>query len=74
MIALQVTHDEAAFLAEQLRRHAQTVENELVHTDKHSMQHELARDLERLRLVSDRLDVLISQEMASARGGVAAHA
>jgi hypothetical protein len=62
MIALQLSRDDALFLSEQLRRHLQTVDNELVHTDSHRMQHELAADLERLRAIEDRLREALSEE------------
>ncbi len=55
MITLQLTTDDAAFLAEQLASRVRHVENELVHTDKHEMQTEIARDLERLERLHARL-------------------
>jgi hypothetical protein len=62
MIALQLSRDEALFLTQQLRRHEQTVENELVHTDAHRMQHELARDLDDLRSLEERLLRAVADE------------
>lgn len=70
MIALNLTHDEAVFLVEQLRRHLQNVENELVHTDVHRMQHELAMELERLRALEARLEASISVERERLRASV----
>ena len=64
MIVLQLSHDEAVFIAHQLRHHLQTVESELVHTDARRMQHELAEDLERLRALETRLERAIETDYA----------
>ena len=55
MISLHLSTEEAIFLAAQLERHLTTVEGELVHTDAHTMQQELAMDLDRLHAVAARL-------------------
>ena len=68
-MAIHVTFDldEAVFVLEQLQRHLQIVENELVHTDSHRMQHDLASDLERLRRMASRLERVIAEEREGAR-------
>lgn len=48
MINLALTPEDAAFLSDQLTNRARHVENELAHTDKRTMQSEIAHDLERL--------------------------
>ncbi len=40
---------------EHLIKHARHVENELVHTDKRALQSDIARDLERLERLRDRV-------------------
>lgn len=55
MITLEFTNDDAAFLAEHLTQHLRHVEQELVHTDKRSLQADLARDVEQLERVRDRV-------------------
>ncbi len=55
MITLELTDDDAKFLREQLKSRAQQVENELIHTDKRAMQADIARDLERLERLNERL-------------------
>lgn len=55
MVTLQLSEEDARFLCGQLDQQLAHVESELVHTDKHEMQHELARDLERLHHVLAKL-------------------
>lgn len=55
MITLQLTNDDAAFLQEQITSRVRQIENELVHTDKRALQAEIARDLERLERIHDRV-------------------
>lgn len=55
MIHFELTADEAKFLAAQLADRRRHIENELVHTDKRSMQADIARDLERVEVLYDRL-------------------
>ncbi len=62
---LEISLEEARFLKQQLRRHLSEMENELVHTDKHELQHALAQDLERMRKLELRLEVLIAQGEAA---------
>jgi hypothetical protein len=51
----EMTQEEAKFLDAHLVRHIESVENELVHTDKRQMQSELAREVSALRTIHDRL-------------------
>ena len=51
----EMTPDEARFLDAQLVRHIETMENELVHTDKHRVQHELATEVSTLKRRHERL-------------------
>jgi hypothetical protein len=67
MINLQLSVDEATFLSAQLRRQLQTVENELIHTDVHKMQHELSLDLSRLREIDESLAHAIASHAPPAR-------
>lgn len=55
MITIDLTNDDATFLGEQLANRCREVENELVHTDKRSLQAEIARDLERLERLHEQL-------------------
>ncbi len=55
MITLELTHEDAKFLDDQLRRQLERVEDELVHTDKRAMQADIARDLEHLARIHKRL-------------------
>lgn len=64
MISLELTEEDGAFLLEQLAIHRARVENELVHTDKHNLQHELARDLNRLDNMRDALSQRLSTPRA----------
>jgi hypothetical protein len=70
MISLQLNYDEAMFLSSQLERHLSKVESELVHTDSHAMQHDLARDLDRLRVLHARLSQAIGSTYEAASGAV----
>jgi hypothetical protein len=53
---LDVTPAEAAFLVAHMRRHIEGVEDELAHTEKHELQHALAREVELLHDLVDRFD------------------
>jgi hypothetical protein len=55
MITLQLENDDAKFLADQLASRARAVEHELVHTDKRTLQADIARDLKRLEGLCERL-------------------
>lgn len=54
-MTFELSKQEATFLHAQLARHVVRVEDELVHTDKHELQRLLARDLEQLVELSNRL-------------------
>jgi maltooligosyltrehalose synthase len=53
---LEISTQDAQLLRNHLARHVQDVENELVRTDKHELQHALAGELERLRALLQRID------------------
>lgn len=53
---LEISPQEAQLLRTHLRRHVESVEQELVHTDKAELQHALARELENLRALLQRID------------------
>jgi hypothetical protein len=57
---LQISPQEAQLLRTHMARHLESVEDELVHTDKAELQHSLARDLENLRALLERLDAQVS--------------
>jgi hypothetical protein len=67
VITLALPAEDASFLAQQLGRQLETIENELVHTDVHRMQQELAHDLERLRTIRDGLTSAIADEREEVR-------
>jgi len=52
---LDLTSQEAALLKRQLTRQLDTLERDLVRTDKYELQHALARDVETLRAIESRL-------------------
>ena len=58
MVTVQLSNDDALLVREQLIRRADDLDRELVRTDAPTMQHELARDVERLRRVIATLDGL----------------
>jgi len=66
MITLQLTHDDARFLCAQLERQLAHIDDELVHTDNRQMQRELARDVDRLRMVLGRLVRATQEEKEAA--------
>jgi hypothetical protein len=70
MITIQLSLEEAELLRSQVKRQAEHIESELVHTDAPAMQHELARDLER---VHELLGALERQIAAEAGGSSRAH-
>jgi hypothetical protein len=53
---LELTDEEARFLAQHLQNHIGRVDDELVHTDSRSMQRELAADERRLALLLQKLE------------------
>jgi hypothetical protein len=52
---LEISPKEAQLLRTHLARHLQDVERELVRTDKAELQHSIARELENLRALLDRI-------------------
>jgi len=56
---LDLSLDEARLLRTQLDRRISELDGELVRTDKHDLQHALARDIDTLRAVAARLDALL---------------
>jgi hypothetical protein len=65
-MTFELSKQEATFLHAQLARHVVRVEDELVHTDKHELQRLLARDLEELVALSNRLARFIASGSSSA--------
>ena len=61
---LELTESETRLLATHLERHLEHLDAELVRTDKHELQHALAREIEVLRSIVGRL--------AAGRGAAAA--
>jgi polyhydroxyalkanoate synthesis regulator phasin len=59
----EMTKEEARFLDAHLVRHIKSVEDELVHTDRHEMQHELAREVSALRALHERLENELTRGM-----------
>ncbi len=64
MINLDLTQNDAVFLQDQLAKRARQMENELVHTDKRSMQADLARDLEQLERLQRHVGRLLAPPVA----------
>jgi hypothetical protein len=64
MISLELTEEDGNFLLEQLAIHRARVENELVHTDRHNLQHALQLDLNRL---DNMRDVIAQKVIAASR-------
>ncbi len=56
---------EAQLLDDHLVRHIESVENELIHTDKRELQAELAREVDLLRQIRERLADQIGREPTS---------
>ncbi|MDB4958598.1 MAG: hypothetical protein JWO36_6167 [Myxococcales bacterium] len=52
---VELTKSDAMFLRDQLARHLERLEDELVHTDKRPMQRSLAADAGRLRELFERM-------------------
>ncbi len=53
---LELSMSEAQMLARQLKNHLRNLDDDLIHTDKHQLQHELAREVDVLKKISRRLD------------------
>lgn len=59
---LDLTDDEARFLAQHLASHIQKVDNELIHTDARAMQRELAADERRLNLLLQKIEFALRSD------------
>jgi len=58
-VTLQLSLDDARCLYDHLTRHILEVDDELVHTERQPMRHELADDSRRLRTVKIELEKLL---------------
>ena len=65
---LELSKQEADFLKTQLAHHVARVEDALVHTDKHELQHLLAQDLEKLMAITERLARLVATSEGEGKG------
>jgi hypothetical protein len=54
---IDLSIEDARFLHQQLTRHIEEMESELVHTDKRDMQREIAADAKRLREILARIPI-----------------
>ncbi len=54
-ITLDLSSEDLAFLTEHLGRYVRALDDELVHSDSHQIQHDLARDVDRLRRIHGQL-------------------
>lgn len=52
---IDLSLDDARFLHAQMSRHLEEIENELIHTDKHELQREIAADARRLRSIIEKM-------------------
>lgn len=55
MIKFELDPSDATFLADQLARQLDRLQNELVHTDDRALHRDLARDIDRLTKVRERI-------------------
>ena len=58
-MTLELSLDDARLLREHLVRHIVEVDDELIHTERRQMRHELAVDVDRLRQIEHRLAHLL---------------
>jgi hypothetical protein len=64
MVQIQLSEIDATFLCEQLKRHVTRLDDELVHTDKRSMQRDIAKDVDHLREVLSQIEaVTVSRDL-----------
>jgi hypothetical protein len=66
MITLELNADEAGFLLEQLAQRRHYMEHELIHTDKRSFHAAVARDLERLDALYERIRRAVTMRTSDA--------
>jgi hypothetical protein len=57
---LDLTNMEARLLRDHVGQHLKEVDDELVRTDKRDLQHQLAREENKLRAILNRLEMLIA--------------
>jgi hypothetical protein len=67
---LNLTDEEARLLALHLTKHIKHVDDELVHTDKRSMQRELALDERRLVSILEKLEDCLASAGTTAQNDV----
>ena len=59
-VRLDFSREDARFLVGHLTRYIATLDDELVHSDKRAIQHELATEVERLRGIRDQISAALS--------------
>jgi hypothetical protein len=59
-VTLKLSLDDARCLSAHLARHIAEVDDELVHTERRQMRHELAVDVDRLRVIQGQLARLLT--------------
>lgn len=69
LVNLEIDHDDARFLYEQLTRHVEAVQIELAHTEKRELQRSLALDLARLQRIAGELYGALARESAVLEAG-----
>ncbi|MEB2283721.1 MAG: hypothetical protein B6D46_15745 [Polyangiaceae bacterium UTPRO1] len=55
-VSFELSADERRLLSTHLRRHIEHLDAELVRTDQPALQHALAREIDQLRAIAQRLD------------------
>jgi hypothetical protein len=64
MVQIQLSEVDATFLCDQLKRHMSRLDDELVHTDKRSMQRDIAKEVDHLRAVLGQIeDGVVSRDL-----------
>ena len=58
-VTLDLSADEVRFLADHLSRYIAALDDELVHSDSRTIQHDLATELDRLRRLRERLAAVV---------------
>lgn len=64
-MTLELSVDDARLLREHLVRHIVEVDDELIHTERRELRHELALDVDRLRQIEHRLTHLLEAARSS---------
>ena len=65
MITFDLDPSDAQFLTDQVGRQLDRLQNELVHTDDRALHRELAKDIERLTRLRDRMNRTVHANAAS---------